>query len=79
MHRFQGEDVQSEGFKFQSRPDEVLKALALKLGETVADIGSGGGYFAWWFPEAAGKRGKVPAVDTNSSPNELSLCGCSNP
>src|SRR5262245_59250562 len=27
------------------KPDEVVRALALKRGETVADIGSGSGYF----------------------------------
>ena len=28
------------------KPDEVLKALALRPGEVVADIGAGSGYFA---------------------------------
>jgi predicted methyltransferase len=27
------------------KPDEVLRALALRPGEVVADIGSGSGYF----------------------------------
>ena len=27
------------------KPDEVLKALALRPGEVVADVGSGSGYF----------------------------------
>jgi ubiquinone/menaquinone biosynthesis C-methylase UbiE len=49
----------------KSRPDEVLQALALKPGETVADIGSGGGYFTWRFAQAVGRKGKVYAVDTN--------------
>ncbi|MCK4713973.1 MAG: methyltransferase domain-containing protein, partial [Candidatus Aenigmarchaeota archaeon] len=47
------------------RPDEILKALALKPGEKVADIGSGGGYFTLRFAEAVGRKGRVYAVDTN--------------
>jgi arsenite methyltransferase len=47
------------------RPDKILWALALKNGQKVADIGSGGGYFTWRFAEAVGPKGKVYAVDTD--------------
>ena len=47
----------------KSKPDEVLKALALKPGVKIADIGSGGGYFAFRFAEAAGPSGEVFCVD----------------
>ena len=44
------------------KPDEVLKALALKPHEMIADIGTGAGYFARRFaPHVA----KVYAVDIN--------------
>jgi SAM-dependent methyltransferase len=45
------------------KPDEVMKALALHEGETVADIGSGTGYFTVRFARAVGPQGRVYAVD----------------
>jgi len=50
----------------KSRPDEILKALDLKAGQRVADIGSGGGYFSLRFAEAVGSSGQVFAVDTEA-------------
>lgn len=47
------------------RPDEVLKALTLREGETVADIGSGSGYFTLRFAAAVGEKGRVYAVDVS--------------
>lgn len=47
------------------KPDEILRVLGLKRGQTVADIGSGGGYYTLRFAEAVGEEGKVFAVDTN--------------
>jgi arsenite methyltransferase len=47
----------------KSKPAEVLKALELRNGQTVADIGSGGGYFALRFAEIVGSEGHVFAVD----------------
>ena len=49
----------------KSRPDEILNALALQLGQNIADIGSGGGYFTLRFADAVGGGGRVYAVDTN--------------
>ena len=40
-------------------------ALALGQGENIADIGSGGGYFAFRFADAVGPSGKVYAIDTD--------------
>lgn len=48
----------------KSRPDEILKALALQPGQNIADIGAGGGYFTLRFADAVG-GGRVYAVDTN--------------
>ncbi len=45
------------------KPDEVMKALALRPGEVVADIGSGSGYFTLRFARALGDTGRVYAVD----------------
>ncbi len=45
------------------KPDEVMKALALRPGEVVADIGAGTGYFALRFARAVGDSGRVYAVD----------------
>jgi arsenite methyltransferase len=50
----------------KSKPDEILKALDLKPGQKVADIGSGGGYFSLRFAEAVRGEGEVFAVDTNA-------------
>jgi predicted methyltransferase len=44
-------------------PEEVMKALALRPGEVVADIGSGSGYFTVRFARAVGDAGRVYAVD----------------
>jgi ubiquinone/menaquinone biosynthesis C-methylase UbiE len=47
------------------KPDEVIKALGIKDGETIADIGAGSGYFAFRFSPRVGERGRVYAVDIN--------------
>lgn len=45
------------------RPDELVKALEIPAGATVADIGSGTGYFTWRLAQQVGANGKVIAVD----------------
>ena len=45
------------------KPDEVIRALALKPGEAVADIGSGSGYFTLRLAQAVGDTGHVYGVD----------------
>jgi ubiquinone/menaquinone biosynthesis C-methylase UbiE len=47
------------------KPDEVLRALALREGERVADIGAGTGYFALRLARAVGPTGRVYAVDVS--------------
>jgi ubiquinone/menaquinone biosynthesis C-methylase UbiE len=47
------------------KPAEVMKALALREGEVVADIGAGSGYFAVRFARAVGPNGRVYAVDVS--------------
>jgi SAM-dependent methyltransferase len=45
------------------RPDEVVAALGLGLGQVVADIGAGTGYFSRRLARAVGPEGRVFAVD----------------
>jgi ubiquinone/menaquinone biosynthesis C-methylase UbiE len=47
------------------KPDEVVKALGLRPGEVVADVGAGTGYFAARFARAVGEAGRVYAVDVS--------------
>ncbi|MGC1362320.1 MAG: methyltransferase domain-containing protein [Silvibacterium sp.] len=45
------------------RPSEVIRALNLKQGETVLDLGCGSGYFSLKLSESVGPNGKVIAED----------------
>jgi len=45
------------------KPDEVVRALALRPGDVVCDIGVGPGYFALRLARAVGRRGRVYAID----------------
>jgi ubiquinone/menaquinone biosynthesis C-methylase UbiE len=45
------------------KPDDVVRALDLKPGEAVADIGSGSGYFTLRLANAVGETGQVYGVD----------------
>ena len=47
------------------KAEQIIETLALKNGQTIADIGSGGGYFTYKFAKAVGEKGRVYAVDTN--------------
>jgi arsenite methyltransferase len=49
----------------KNKPGQILDVINLKLGQSVADIGSGGGYFSIRFAVAVGETGKVYAVDEN--------------
>jgi putative heme-binding domain-containing protein len=55
----------------EERPELLLGALAIRRGSTVADIGSGTGYFTWRLAEAVGPQGKVYAVDVQQSMLDL--------
>jgi predicted methyltransferase len=54
--------VESDRDRWQ-RPADVLRALDLRPGNTVVDLGSGAGYFALKLSPAVGDRGQVLAVD----------------
>lgn len=47
------------------RTSEMLDFINIRSGETVADIGCGGGYFSWQFAKAVGESGKVYATEIN--------------
>jgi len=47
------------------KPHDVIMALSLKDGETIADIGAGSGYFSLRFAQHVGTSGRVLAVDIN--------------
>lgn len=44
-------------------PTEVLAAMALHSGDTIADVGAGTGYFSLPLAQAVGPQGKIYAVD----------------
>lgn len=47
-------------------PDEIVAALALKPGATIADIGAGTGYMVAPISKAVGKDGTVIAIDASA-------------
>ncbi|MGA9673540.1 MAG: methyltransferase domain-containing protein [Terracidiphilus sp.] len=47
-------------------PGEVIDALAVHTGETIADVGAGTGYFTLPLSSAVGAAGKVYAIDGQS-------------
>ncbi len=56
------EDPQRDAYQ---KPHEVLTALTIKPGETIADIGAGSGYFTFRLSHFVGEKGKVYAVDVS--------------
>lgn len=49
----------------KSNPDGIVERLSVKQGQSIADVGSGGGYFTLRFASLVDMNGKVYAVDTN--------------
>lgn len=60
-----------EGFNRDEwqRPGEVIRALDIKTGDHIADLGSGSGYFTFRLANAVGPNGKVFAVDIDPGLN----------
>ncbi|MCD6391349.1 MAG: methyltransferase type 11, partial [Dehalococcoidia bacterium] len=62
-------DIQAKMFNKKAsdprnKPDQIIEAIALKPGQSIADIGSGGGHFSLRFAEMIGKEGRVYTIDT---------------
>ena len=55
--------LEGSGRDEYQNPDEVIRALDLKPGMIIADIGAGSGYFTRRFSRAIGPTGTVIAVD----------------
>jgi tRNA A58 N-methylase Trm61 len=55
----------------EERPDLLLKAIDLKPGDAVADIGAGSGYLSWRMAKIVGNRGKVFSNDIQPEMLEL--------
>lgn len=51
----------------EERPDTLISALEIPAGATVADLGSGTGYYTWRLARAVGPSGKVFAVDVRQA------------
>jgi ubiquinone/menaquinone biosynthesis C-methylase UbiE len=67
-HRFQDPSHWARVFEAPARaewqkPDEVVRALNLKPGQTVVDIGAGTGYFTRRFARAVGPGGRAIGLD----------------
>ena len=55
--------LDAENREERQKPRELLAAIGLKVGQTVADIGSGPGFMTPYFIEIIGPTGKVYAED----------------
>lgn len=68
VHRFEHAEEWAKKFDDPARdawqhPDDVVAALGLTVGATVADVGAGTGYFEGRLAKAVGPGGSVLAVD----------------
>jgi SAM-dependent methyltransferase len=69
----------SENVEFFNRPqrdaeertDDLVKALEIREGARVADIGAGTGYFTWRLARDAGATGRILAVDIQQAMLDL--------
>ncbi|MSP38124.1 MAG: methyltransferase domain-containing protein [Deltaproteobacteria bacterium] len=53
------------------QPEKVIAALQIRPGDQIADLGAGGGYFTFKLANAAGRTGKVYAVDIDREMTDL--------
>ena len=47
----------------EERPQQLIDALEIKRGQTIADLGAGSGYYSFRIAPLVGKQGKVLAID----------------
>jgi precorrin-6B methylase 2 len=55
----------------EERPDLLLRALALRPGDVVADIGCGTGYYSWRMAREVGERGIIYGVEIQQQMLEM--------
>jgi putative heme-binding domain-containing protein len=55
------------GREAEEHPDTLIDALQIPMGVTIAEIGSGTGYYTWRLARSAGLSGKVFAVDVQQA------------
>jgi arsenite methyltransferase len=65
IERFQARIRNRKASDPKNRPDRILEVLKLQLGQRIADIGAGGGYFSLRFARLVGEDGRIYAVDTD--------------
>ncbi len=64
MADFQAKMFNKKASDPKNKPDQIIEAIALRFGQSIADIGSGGGYFSLRFAKIVREEGRVYAVDT---------------
>jgi ubiquinone/menaquinone biosynthesis C-methylase UbiE len=66
-HRFQEDFMMFNAPRRErwEKSSKIIDAVKLRKGETVADIGSGPGYYTFKFAKIVGDQGKVIATDNN--------------
>ena len=65
MTNIQAEKFNQKASNPKNKPDTIIEVVSLREGQSIADIGAGGGYFSLRFAEIVGENGCVYAVDTN--------------
>lgn len=71
-HDFKDAEMWSKKFDAKDRldwqkPDEVVKLMNIKTGDTVAEIGAGTGYMLPYLSKATGNKGQVFALDVEET------------
>jgi ubiquinone/menaquinone biosynthesis C-methylase UbiE len=62
LHRLMRRQLAKTRARWQ-KPDRVVRALGVRRGAVIADVGSGPGYFTTRLARAVGPRGRVYAID----------------
>ena len=71
-HRFEDPEKYAERWNNPERdawqkPEEIVAAMQIEPGASVADLGTGTGYMVPWLAKAVGEEGRVLALDVEAS------------